>query len=171
MQIALLLALLSTPACGPTLEAVFIEGAPRDRFDLISHAEAPWQVSRVEIVLEGSAGALIFDTAEGGPGRLVSQPFQTGAGEAVLAEVPTLADGARRLVLRFETFEGGQRFGFTTDLDDTSPSGAIGTTIAGAEIAGASVVATFTGPDGARVRQRASFDASATARVAMPCTS
>lgn len=160
------------PVCGPALDVAYSEGAPRDRMVLVNRSTEDWAVSRVEIDLGGSAGRLIFDTAAGGPGSSVHQPWRAEAGDARLADLPLVADGARGITLSFEQFATGGRFVFSLDLDDTAdPSGFVGTTIAGAEIAGATVRATFVLPDGTAETHDGVFDDRAEARATAPCLS
>ncbi len=156
--------------CGPAAQASFAEGAPVDRFEIANISAGPWAVDRAEIALEGSSGRLVFDTARGGPGRNVPQPFRALEGAARLAERPDVPDGAETLALAFALFPPGARFAFTIDMDDRI-SGAGGTTVADQEITGATLTVTFRHADGGTATYSGAFDAEALAVAAAPCVS
>ncbi|MEO0623949.1 MAG: aggregation factor core [Pseudomonadota bacterium] len=170
-MLTLLLVSTALPVCGPAADIAYREGAPTDTITLINSGDPAWQITGAEILLGPSAGRLIFDTVPGGPGTQVSQPFRPGAGEAALADIPVIADGAESLTLQFAAFPAGARFAFTTDLDDRVSGAQAGTMISGAEIAGAQVTVSFAHPSGAEESHSGAFDAQAEARAAAPCLS
>ncbi|MEM6489285.1 MAG: hypothetical protein AAF677_13635 [Pseudomonadota bacterium] len=157
--------------CGPTARVTFREGAPVDRYLIENLSPGDWAIARLEIALAGSAGRLVFDTVGGGPGRNVAQPFvvRSGEGDAALAAMPDIPDGAEAMVLAFERFMPGQVFRFTIDMDDRLAGW--GTTVDGPEIEGAAVTVRFVDAGGAAVEVFASFDGQAVARPTMPCVS
>ena len=116
----------------------FIEGAPKDRFEITSTSECLTGPVTVAINLEGSAGGLIFDITDQGAGVEVFQPFELTAGGALVATAPTVVDGDTALELGLSALPMGQTVAFTLDVDDTG--GAREITVSGAEIAGATVV-------------------------------
>lgn len=135
----------------------FIESAPRDLFELTVGTRA---LRAVSVDLRGSAGRLIFDTADGGTGVEVFQPLRDEGG----SDVGDIVDGAE--VIRVALRDGaiGTRAGFSIDVDDrlqSSDSGQIRVT--DGEMAGAT--ATFEAADGTIIS--ATFDAQNSA-VACP---
>lgn len=136
----------------------FIEGAPKDRFEISSDSECLNGPLTVSINLEGSAGGLIFDTTSKGAGVEVFHPFELTAGTAFVKQAPAVMDGDTALSLRLSELPKGQVVAFTLDVDDTG--GAREITVSGAEIAGARVKV-----DSAEGSQSAVFDATAQARV------
>ena len=136
----------------------FIEGAPKDRFEISSDSECLNGPLTVSINLEGSAGGLIFDTTSKGAGVEVFHPFELTAGTALMNQAPTVIDGDTALSLRLSELSKRQVVAFTLDVDDAS--GAREITVSGAEIAGARVKV-----DSAEGSQSAVFDATAQARV------
>ncbi|MEM9781187.1 MAG: hypothetical protein AAF899_01820 [Pseudomonadota bacterium] len=163
------------PICGPAARVTFREGAPVDVFtveNISANASTDWAIAAVEIDLVPSAGRLVFDTVRGGAGRNVSQPFvaRPVEGEAALADLPVVPDGAEGLTLSFTRFQPGQRFRFTIDMDDRL-GGGVGTMIDGPEIEGAMVTVRFAGGTSQRTTESAPFDAAAIARPATACLS
>lgn len=143
--------------CMQALTVTFVESAPKDRFDIIYTATGVF-VTGLHIDLSGSAGNLIFDTAAGGEGVEVFQPFEPeGDVQAV-----TVADGADHLDLRLNEMATGQRAGFTIDVDDRQAQSDLGQIrVTGAEIEGAQVV--FSLADGTTLEAR--FDADSRAKI------
>ena len=76
------LAAQAATTCVHDVALVFTESAPRDRFEVINDSSPGQRVQRLTLDLAGSAGRLIFDTVEGGPGINVFQPFRVESGEA-----------------------------------------------------------------------------------------
>ncbi|MEM9637565.1 MAG: aggregation factor core [Pseudomonadota bacterium] len=122
--------------CLQALTVKFVESALRDRFDIIHTATGVF-VTGVSIDLRGSAGALVFDTEEGGAGTEVFQPFRPDAG----IEAAEIEDGARSIELTLQDLSAGQRTGFTIDVDDQREQSDLGQIrVTGGELAGAGVV-------------------------------
>ena len=148
---AALAATMTVPAlaCGPMATVQFIESSPQDRFEIVNNSADDWSVARLELMLDGSAGALIFDTAGGGPGTSMYQPFGTGPSDIEALVPPTVGDGDTALTLEFAGFDPGHRFVFTIDVDDTLPFSANGRQrVTDSEIDGALAKALFHAPDG-----------------------
>ncbi|UWR23093.1 hypothetical protein [Sulfitobacter sp. S190] len=117
----------------------FVEGAPRDRF-VLSDAQ---EVAAVTVDLRGSAGRLIFDTADGGTGVEVFQPLRDEGGTTA----SSVLDGAEviRVVLDGSSADG--RAAFSIDVDDRLEASDLGQIrVTGGELEGASV--TFETRDG-----------------------
>jgi hypothetical protein len=136
----------------------FIEGAPKDRFEISSDSECLNGPLTVSIDLKDSAGGLIFDTASKGAGVEVFHPFELTAGTALVNQAPAVMDGDTALSLRLSELPKGQIVAFTLDVDDTC--GAREITVTGAEIAGARVKV-----NSVEGSQSAVFDATARVRV------
>ncbi|WP_187431311.1 hypothetical protein ROLI_030910 [Roseobacter fucihabitans] len=158
---ALAVAALCAPAahaeCKQALTVKFIESAPKDRFDIIHTATGVF-VTGLRIDLKGSAGNLVFDTAAGGQGVEVFQPFEP-QGEMQRIDV---ADGADQLEVRLNNMSKGQRAGFTIDVDDRQIRSDLGQIrVTGGEMAGARVFFSFA--DGTVMETR--FDADNRAKL------
>lgn len=136
----------------------FIEGAPKDRFVITHNDGCPVADAQITIDLQGSQGALVFDTAAGAQGVEVFQPFEVVAGAALLTDLPRVADGDRSITLNTGAIPVGGQIAFTIDVDDTLGQREI--TVTGAEIAGATVSMT----NGATI-SIAQFDARAKAVI------
>jgi len=132
---------------GPVL--TFIESAPRDRFEL---SVGPQDLRSVTVDLRGSAGQLIFDTADGGTGVQVFQPLRdeggTQAGDVVDgAEVVRVtltgaqADGmASGMAGGMAGGKAGGKAAFSIDVDDRLRASDLGQIrVTGGEMAGAKV--------------------------------
>ncbi|WP_300012681.1 aggregation factor core [uncultured Roseobacter sp.] len=151
------LAVSAQAECLQALTVKFAESAPRDRFDIIHTATGVF-VTGVSIDLRGSQGALVFDTAEGGSGTQVFQPFEPGDG----MQGVDVADGAQRLDIRLTELSAGQRTGFTIDVDDQQAQSDLGQIrVTGGELSGARVL--FSLADGSELE--AVFDADNRAKV------
>lgn len=134
---ALPLLLAAIPA-GADVRAVFIEGAPKDRFVISNTSACPTGALEVTIDLAPSAAGLVFDTTPQGAGVNVSQPFELVAGAAHVTAVSTVSDGDRRAVLEISDIPGKGEVAFTIDVDDSLPSSANGPTrILNSEMSGA----------------------------------
>lgn len=149
---------------------VFTESAPRDRFEVINDSSPGQRIQRLTLNLTGSAGRLIFDTAEGGTGVEVFQPFRVESGEARLSKTPVVKDGSDRLELTFTQFEPGQRLVFSIDVDDRLPASDLGQIrVSGSEMAGA-LLSVLVGPTSDAGREvQARVDGSNRARVRVAC--
>lgn len=160
LGLAALVAPVTAQACGPAVEIEFTEDAPKDRFEIRNVSNGAWGLTSLSIQLAGSKGDLVFDTAPGGEGLSVYQPFEarSGASDVSLRRVPVVRDGDRAMDLEFDAFWSGKDFDFTIDLDDRLPVSEYGQTmISGAEIEGAVVVASFVDKDGVASVQKGTF--------------
>ncbi len=143
--------------CMRALTVKFVEGAPRDRFEIIHTATGVF-LTDIRIDLASSSGGLIFDTEPGGAGVEVFQPFTAGEG----IDAAEIADGADQINMRLDALSSGQRTGFTIDVDDRNAQSDLGQIrVTGSEIAGARVI--FTLADGDQLE--AEFDAESRAKV------
>lgn len=118
----------------------FVESAPRDRFELVMGAQV---LRAVTVDLRGSAGQLIFDTADGGAGVEVFQPLRDEGG----TQAADVSDGAEVIKVALRNARAGGRAAFSIDVDDRMTTSDLGQIrVTGGEIAGAS--ATFETADG-----------------------
>lgn len=140
------------------ISARFIEGAPKDRFEITSISECLSGPVVVTINLEGSAGGLIFDTTAAGAGVEVFQPFELTSGGNFVQQAPKVMDGDKSLSIGITALPKGQTVAFTLDVDDTG--GAREITVSGGEIAGASI-----NISAKNVAQSAVFEANARAQI------
>lgn len=166
LSLVMMIAPAVAQACGPAVEIEFTEGAPKDRFEIRNVSNGAWGLTSLSIQLAGSKGDLVFDTAPGGEGLSVYQPFevQSGAADVSLRGVPAVRDGDRAMDLEFDAFWSGKNFDFTIDLDDRLPVSEYGQTmISGAEIEGAVVIASFVDQDGVASVQKGTFGSDARA--------
>jgi hypothetical protein len=136
LALALVLGLAAAPAAAD-LGVRFVEGAPKDRFEITNRAACAVERAEVVIDLAGSAAGLIFDVTGAGAGVDVFQPFELVAGAEALDAVPRVADGDRQLSLSIRSLAPGARIAFTIDVDDTL--GPRGITVSDREIEGAGV--------------------------------
>jgi len=143
----------------------FNEGAPKDRFTLTNTGDCALPAGVVRIDLGSAPAGLIFDVTSSGAGVEVFQPFDVVAGRAQLTGLPKVVDGDTAIDLDLKGLDAGQSVAFTIDVDDTGGGREI--TVDGAEIAGATLRATFGGQS-----VSAPLNARAVATVGMPaCTS
>lgn len=143
--------------CMQALTVKFVESAPRDRFEII-HTGTGVFVAGLRIDLRGASGGLVFDTAPGGSGVEVFQPFRPGDG----VEAAEVADGADHLDITFGSLSAGQRTDFSIDVDDQQVQSDLGQIrVTGAEMSGARVVFRLT--DGSELE--ATFDDENRAKV------
>lgn len=141
------------------LNVRFIEGAPKDRFEIISTADCLNGPVRVEINLALSAGALIFDVTEQGGGVEVFQPFELVAGGDLVSGSSDVKDGDQSLTLTLSQLPKDMPVRFTIDVDDTTSNRQI--TVNGSEIEGAEVRMSWNG-----TTQSGVFGADARAMIA-----
>lgn len=143
------------------LHVRFVEGAPKDRFEITNHGACAISSSTITLDLTTSQGALIFDVTSNGAGVEVFQPFEIVAGRDALVTLPTIVDGQSTVELPISALDTGASIAFTIDVDDTL--GAREITVTGSEISGATVQLV-----GADARQTAAFDTEAKAQVTGP---
>lgn len=157
---ALALGCLPLPASAD-MAVRFIEGAPKDRFEITNRSTCAVTGADVTIDLKLSAAGLIFDITDQGAGVDVFQPFELVAGSDALSGRSQVKDGDREVTLSIRRLGAGETIAFTVDVDDTL--GPRGITVSGSEIQGALVRV-----DLARTSQSGRFNAQSEARVKMP---
>lgn len=137
MKPLILAALLCAPSAAlAELSVRFIEGAPKDRFE-ITHAGCPLSNARIELDLAPAPAGLIFDVTASGAGVEVFQPVEVVSGRMALSRV---SDGDQRLTLDIPSVTPGRNLVISADLDDTLAQSDLGQIrVSGAEIAGAEV--------------------------------
>ena len=124
----------------------FIEGAPKDRFEITNEGACALVATEIVIDLRGSAAGLVFDVTDTGAGVEVFQPFELVEGADALASTPRVADGDRQVMLSVRRLAPAGRIAFTIDVDDTV--GPRGITVSDAEIEGALVRVSAAGSNG-----------------------
>jgi hypothetical protein len=149
---------LLTTVTHAELSVRFIEGAPKDRFEMKNEGACALAASVIRLDLSTSQGALIFDVTDSGAGVEVFQPFQVVAGQEAFASFPTVVDGQNTVDLHISNLSPGSKIAFTIDVDDTL--GAREITVTGSEIAGATVQHI-----GATRQKTAQFDTQAKAEI------
>ncbi len=135
-------------ACGARVEIQFFD-SDGDIFQITNNSETPFAVVSLIIRLTGSRGRLFFDTAEGGPGASMPEPFAPvmGAAESDVGFLGATAvnDGDEQVTLRFSDFRPGREFMFVVDVDDRLENSDFGqAVISGDEIQGAGAEAVLT---------------------------
>lgn len=115
----------------------FIEGAPKDRFEIRNSGACALTATTVALDLSTSQAGLIFDVTARGAGVEVFQPFEITSGADSLRAIPVVTDGQNKLALDIAALQPGQTIAFTIDVDDTIGQREI--TVSGSEISGASV--------------------------------
>jgi len=162
--------------CGTLLRAAFVESAPRDRFEFANGSSAGWRVAALTLDLEGSAGRLVFDTAEGGVGVEVFQPFRAEEGPVRLRDARVPGDGEERLALEFDesgsgAFVSGETFVFSIDVDDRLADSELGQIrVSGSEIEGGRLSVELVHDDGMAESLAGRLDERAVAElVGTPC--
>lgn len=145
--------------CGPQLEATFTEGAPVDRFVIANKGATDLDLRDVQINLAPSRGRLIFDTAGGGQGVEVFQPFRSDAASV------SVADGAEALRFPLAGLPAGAQVSFTIDVDDRLTASEMGQIrVSGSEMEGAEITFLVDGTSHLAV-----FDADNRARTGKGC--
>lgn len=138
--------LACTLACALALQAApalaqvgvrFVEGAPKDRFEFTNRSACALANTEITLDLSTSPAGLMFDTTSSGAGVDVFQPFELVEGAQALSAHTPVNDGDNQVVLSVRQLPPGARIAFTVDVDDTLSQRGI--TIAGSEIAGATV--------------------------------
>jgi len=128
---------LATPAWAD-VEVTFRDGAPKDRFTITNIGSCATGEVILRIDLITAPAGVIFDTAEGGPGVEVFQPFELVTGAERVSFVSEVADGANWVTLVLSDLDPREEVAFTIDIDDVSSVREI--TVSGSEIAGAFAV-------------------------------
>ncbi len=124
-------------ACGAKVEIQFFDSAG-DIFQITNKSEAPFALVSLIIRLTGSRGRLFFDTAEGGPGASMPEPFAAVESDVGFLGATAVNDGDEQVLLRFSDFRPGRDFMFTVDVDDRLENSDFGqAVISGDEIDGA----------------------------------
>ncbi|WP_170604114.1 aggregation factor core [Ruegeria arenilitoris] len=134
---------LAATAASADLQVSFLEGAPKDRFNIKNTGNCNITESTLRLNLGTSKGALIFDVTSSGAGVEVSQPFELVEGSAILNGEPKVTDGMSGIDLVIGNMPPGALVSFTIDVDDTLGGREI--TVTGAEIEGATI--SFTSND------------------------
>jgi len=149
--------------CAAAIQGRFVEGAPKDRFEFSNHSSENWSINKITLDLTESKGDLIFDTADGGAGVEVFQPFQADEQTAAIGNVQLPGDGGQTMVLEFDDFTPGSNFNFTIDLDDRLLDSALGQIrITSDEIQNAKVTTVFKNDNGELLEIIAAFSDSST---------
>ena len=144
---ALTLALLVATPATANIEAIFSEGAPKDRFTFTNTGGCALGPTTLTLNLADTPAGLIFDTSPGGAGVEVFQPYEIVQGGELVTTAPTVTDGATQITLDLTGLGAGQSVAFTIDVDDTLAQSSLGQIrVSDSEIAGASVV--FSQKDG-----------------------
>lgn len=129
-------ALVAFPASAE-INVRFIEGAPKDRFEIVNQSSCAVVATEVLIDLGSSAGGLFFDVTGDGAGIEVFQPLEFESGADALVRVPAVSDGDRQVILSIRRLSPAARISFSIDVDDTVEPRGI--TVSGSEIEGATV--------------------------------
>lgn len=146
LAICCCMTVLATSPALADLSARFVEGAPKDRFEIRNTGSCDIAAATVRLDLSTSQGQLIFDVTGSGAGVEVFQPFDVVEGRAALATLPVVTDGQNMLDLNISKLEPGSAIAFTIDVDDTL--GAREITVTGSEISGGTVHLTHGGTSG-----------------------
>lgn len=148
---------IETPGCGPRVWVEYTDDDP-DYFIIKNRSPKGWTLVMLAIDLAASAGNLVFDTDEGGPGVGGASPFYPDAMSSVrlVGTVPA-QDGGRTIGLMFEGFLQDRDYTFHVDLDAIS-SGGGRTWVLPDDMKGARILATFKGPSGQSNKVDAFFD-------------
>ncbi len=153
-------------ACGPRLLVEFYESSDGDLFEVTNKSEAPWSVKTLTLILSGSSGRLIFDTASGGPGASMPAPLNVVSGDVGFAGASQVDDGGEVVALTFSAFLPGRMFLFSVDVDDRLADSGYGQAdVSDGEMEGASVHAEMVHANGRIARIKGAFDSHAIARL------
>ena len=118
----------------------FIEGAPKDRFQIINLSPCDTGPIDMVIDLSSSPAGLYFDTTATGAGVEVFQPFEIVEGADYVDGVRPISDGDTQAIITLSSLPGEAVVAFTTDLDDRMENSVSGQTrIGGSEIVGAAL--------------------------------
>jgi hypothetical protein len=121
-----------------SITARFIEGAPKDRFEVSNISACPLVDATVIVDLSSSPAGLIFDVSSSGAGVEVFQPFEVAQNAETLKRQPHVRDGQSEVHLEIGTLPAGETLAFTIDVDDTGGGREI--TVSNAEIAGSRLI-------------------------------
>ncbi|MEN0086823.1 MAG: hypothetical protein AAF737_00125 [Pseudomonadota bacterium] len=156
-------------ACGVSITARFIEGAPTDRFEITNNSTGGWSITSASFDLAQAPAGLVFDTEDGGGGLEVFQPFKASDSSAKLVSTSGLSDGGTALTIDFASFAPGESFAFTIDIDDSLENSARRQTqVVGNEIEGAMLSVKLDGTGNITSEIAAGFNAQAKLEAAGP---
>ncbi|PSL19598.1 aggregation factor core [Shimia abyssi] len=127
--------IVAAPMAQADLAVRFIEGAPKDRFQIENTGACAVTSGLVRLDLATSDGKLIFDVTDRGAGVEVFQPFELVQGQSAVTDAPAVVDGQSVVELGIKSLAPGDIIAFTIDVDDTVGQREI--TVSGSEIAGA----------------------------------
>ncbi len=127
------LTILAAPAWAG-IELRFLEGAPKDRFEITNTSSCDLTNQVLTIDMSNSNAGLIFDVTGQGAGVEVFQPFEVVAGGSSLSSLPDIKDGDAIMTLAVLSLSVGEVIAFTIDVDDTAGNREI--TVTGSELAG-----------------------------------
>ncbi|GBF25280.1 hypothetical protein MnTg02_00310 [bacterium MnTg02] len=151
-------------ACGPRVHVSYTDSSP-DFFVIKNLSAEGWTLTTITIDLVGSAGDVIFDTDDDGPGvNAASSFFSAPSGPVRLLGVTPVQDGGRALALRFENFAASRKFAFFIDLDNRLETSTFGQAyVSDSEMAGSRAIATFRSQTGQPVTLNATFNSESVA--------
>lgn len=136
-----------TASCGPRVRVEYTDDDP-DYFIITNRSPEGWHLVSLAIDLAPSAGALMFDTDEGGLGVGGASPFfPDDASPVRLVRTVPAQDGGQTIALHFENFVPNSNYSFYVDVD-AAPNGEGRTWVLPSDIRGARVSAAFRGPSG-----------------------
>lgn len=148
--------------CGPRVLIEYTDDDP-DYFIIKNRSAKGWSLAMLAIELSPSAGNLVFDTDEGGPGVGGASGFDPDVtGPVKLVGTVPAQDGGRTMALHFAEFTEGRDYTFHVDLDALPGSGGR-TWVLPQDVKGARALATFEGPSGQKDKVDAFFDDKAEA--------
>lgn len=167
---AVLCSAAQAKACGPVIDIQYYESAP-DVISIHNRSEQAWSLTTLTFNLTTSRGAVIFDTAFGGPGENESQAFEIVSGTARIIGEPSVTDGGSVLLMLFAAFGPGTHLDFAIDLDDRLTPSPLGqTVVVGEEIQGGEVTGILRSPEGNDIDVRGVFtDKSQAQLTALTC--
>lgn len=121
-----------------------------DDFLIRNTSDFAAQITQITIDLSTTTVAAVFDTANFGGGTNPAFAFSTSSVDPSATTV-TVADGGTTLVIDFGSFDAGEDFTFSIDVDNTTPTGIGEPTlqrreVTGAEFEGATIQVVFSWP-------------------------
>ncbi|WP_425040251.1 aggregation factor core [Primorskyibacter sp. S187A] len=126
LRLAFILSLGLAQSAAANISVHFIEGAPKDRFQIVNLSTCDTGAINVTIDLSTASGALIFDTTGSGAGVEVFQPFELVSGADQVRQANAVSDGDTRVELSLTNLKPESAIAFTVDVDDTLPASANG---------------------------------------------